>query len=109
MAEPNHVVRTTITVRSHVNAMMGAVRERVVWAAGTADRRLRDVLRERLPLDFDFEYDPPEIGTVWESDDSLWQPILALAAQRIDCHTAAQALLMQAGKWAPVREMPEAQ
>ena len=48
------------------------------------------------------------IETVSPDPRSLWVPFLALSLKRIDCKAVAQALLIQAGKWNPARESPEA-
>jgi hypothetical protein len=39
--------------------------------------------------------------------DTLWRPLLALTFSRIDCRAVAEALLIQAGKWAPSKQRPE--
>jgi len=49
----------------------------------------------------------PHIGDVWNSPESLWLPILALGLSSIDCKTVALAILIEKGKWAPSKELPE--
>jgi hypothetical protein len=66
---------------------------------------LVDVLHDDLPGDRSFL--GPQIGQVGRNAESLWGPLLALALNRVDCHAAAEALLIQAGKWAPIKETPE--
>jgi hypothetical protein len=72
--------------------------------------RLEDLLADAVP---DCAFDAaPEIGNVshapGERDRALWLPILACALDGIDCAVVAEALLIQARKWAPSGEIPEA-
>jgi hypothetical protein len=63
------------------------------------------------------EYDPdsPWPASVDDSDypqefgdhRSLWVPLLILSFDRIACQRVAEALLIQAGKWHPDKEVPE--
>jgi hypothetical protein len=70
---------------------------------------LEDVLEEGTPVGPLLDQPHLEIGCVRNSPHSLWEPILALALGRVSCGVVAQALLMQAGKWAPEKDMPEFQ
>jgi hypothetical protein len=69
---------------------------------------LADLLEETTPVgDFTGGEQEHEIGNVWNSPESLWKPIFASALSRIDCHAVAEAMLIQAGKWTPSKELPE--
>jgi hypothetical protein len=76
----------------------------------------RDILAEQLRRLLVDALDPPldpfcevaaEVGNVGNSKESLWHPLLALAATRINCGVTAEALLIRAGKWAPDKYPPE--
>ena|SRR5438128_740977 len=69
--------------------------------------RLYDLMEDALPLDRPSE--TCEIGEVWDDDEALWAPLLVIAAERVCFDLVAEALLIQAGKWAPDTEMPEIQ
>jgi hypothetical protein len=49
-----------------------------------------------------------QLGEVSNDADSLWQPILCDALNKISFEDVAQALLIQAGKWNPDTDLPEA-
>jgi hypothetical protein len=49
-----------------------------------------------------------EIGMVGKAENTLLGPILARALQEVDCGAVAEALLIQARKWAPDKVPPEA-
>jgi hypothetical protein len=74
---------------------------------GVLAGQLQELLADALPLDFPYEDGFYEIGAVGDSDDSLWQPLLALAAQNIEYGAVAEALVIRAGKWAPETEIPD--
>jgi hypothetical protein len=68
---------------------------------------LDDKLEEALePLDVPLT-DAAKVGNVWNSPESLWHTLLALAAERIHYDVAAEAVLIWAGKWAPDKYPPE--
>jgi hypothetical protein len=69
--------------------------------------RLADVLEETLPLEFRIDDGFYQAGAVQEDEESLWQPLLALAAGGVNYSLVAQALLARAGKWSPEKEFPE--
>lgn len=63
---------------------------------------LSEVVNGLSPVD-----DSDEIGEVDAGPESLFNPLLKLAIDRIDLHAVAQAMLIRAGKWAPDRERPD--
>lgn len=67
---------------------------------------LDDLLEELSPFT---QLNVNEIGDVDRSTESLFEPLLELALNRIDLHATAQAMLIRAGKWAPDRDRPEIQ
>lgn len=58
--------------------------------------------------DFDFLVDEETIGSVTQTQESLFRPLLKWALDHIYFETVAEALLRRASKWAPDRERPEA-
>jgi hypothetical protein len=74
--------------------------------------KLQEVLYEIAP-DLDPECGAGvQIGEIYRdqgerSAEALLNPISSLALCRIDCETAAVALLIRAGKWNPPKEPPE--
>jgi hypothetical protein len=78
--------------------------------SSVAKDNLADILKERLEELGDakvFTRMSNEIGEVDGSPQSLFEPLLKLAIDRIDLHAAAEAMLIRARKWAPDRERPE--
>ena len=67
---------------------------------------LSELLWEQAP-DLDPDLGEYEIGTVQDGPDWLLNPILSNALTRIDCQAVAVALLIQAGRWAPMNEPHE--
>jgi hypothetical protein len=74
--------------------------------AGLLQDRLEEISSNELGCDLG-PFAGVGIGEVWNTDQSLWLPLARLALQQIDCHTVAEALLRQAGKWHPSKELPE--
>jgi hypothetical protein len=64
-------------------------------------RRLGELLGEGLPAGTPWCVGEQRDCAVDRGHSSLWQPLLALAAFRVDYIAVAEALLVRAGKWAP--------
>jgi hypothetical protein len=76
-----------------------------VLARDILAERLQDIMNDALPLNTPSE--ACEIGVVRNDDESLWAPLLVIAAERICFVLVAQALLIQASKWAPDTDIPK--
>jgi hypothetical protein len=78
--------------------------------SSVAKDNLAAILKERLEDLGDataFTRMSNEIGEVDGNPESLFEPLLKLAIDRIDLHAAAEAMFIRAGKWAPDRERPD--
>jgi hypothetical protein len=69
--------------------------------------QLSNLLEDALDLLGLSPADAAVVGNGWDSKESLWHPLLALAAVRINCDVTAEALLVRAGKWTPDKNPPE--
>jgi hypothetical protein len=69
---------------------------------------LQDIVEEAVPDEASPPYAIKELGDVSGDNESLWQPLLLDVVKQICFDEVAQALLIQAGKWNPDTELPEA-